>query len=251
MLDDGWPIWSSVEDRSPNVLRVKIRAAIPEAYAGVLLDEFSGRLLESYRHTAIVELVEVASHDVLGFLEFMRTSKLLMTSPIATWTLTDHSEGTGRTPTGQLVYDAKYQGDVAAAEQLAIEFCQRMVRHPAVTSSDLVVPVPGRAHALSEPLAMLLARKLSAAVDVKYDSVVKKTSPSAPIKNTPLADREQLLKGVFRSSVDLGNKRVTVVDDLVQTGSTVKAVSEALMKAGAVRVVALAATAARPWSVAM
>lgn len=111
---------------------------------------------------------------------------------------------------------------------------------------DVIVPVPmhrlrllRRKYNQSALLAIALGKSFAVPVELMTLRRIRATRPQVGMK------REQRLKNVrdaFAVRGDIKNKTVLLVDDVLTTGATLEACSEALLKAGArsVRVATLA-----------
>jgi predicted amidophosphoribosyltransferase len=59
---------------------------------------------------------------------------------------------------------------------------------------------------------------------------------TAPQASLPLKQRHKNLRGAFACDSRVAGKRVAIVDDVMTSGSTLAALAEALLKAGATEV---------------
>ena len=144
-------------------------------------------------------------------------------------------------------------GETLGAEMARAVFgCNYDIKHGIITFNgapplarfDLVVPVPssnrGRGYEPPELLARPIARGLGVPLGTR---VLCKTRVTHSQKGLSAAQRLQNLRGAFRvekAARDEG-RRVLLVDDVITTGATVSSCAEALMKAGALEVFAVAA----------
>jgi predicted amidophosphoribosyltransferase len=115
--------------------------------------------------------------------------------------------------------------------------------HRCATVVDLVVPVPADPlrwqprRALPRRLARWIAREL----DLPMVRALRKHRATRPQTRLTRAARERALRNAFGASTALVQGRsVLLVDDVVTTGATLLACSEALYRAGASRVWGLA-----------
>jgi ComF family protein len=153
-------------------------------------------------------------------------------------------------PVAGAVRGLKYAGRMDLAEGLgrAVAACLPDGR------IDRVVPVPLHARRLAERgydqaglLATVVAREAGARVD--HDALVRRreTVPQAGLGRVA---RRMNVRGAFtarpRKRAGLDGERVVLVDDVVTTGSTVRACASALRRAGA-REVWVAAVARAMW----
>jgi ComF family protein len=111
--------------------------------------------------------------------------------------------------------------------------------------ADLVVPVPLAPRRMRERgfnQASLLAEEVAQAVhgEVRHDALRRTERPAQ--QTLPAAGRLINLEGAFccASPAELKNRRVLLIDDVVTTGATLSACTQALEDAGAARISALA-----------
>jgi ComF family protein len=126
-------------------------------------------------------------------------------------------------------------------------FCARLMAqagHELWGDDALLVPVPmhrtrqfARRYNQSAELARALGRVTGLPVDPGLVSRSKKTRPQVGLSGEA---RRRNLAGAFQPSADLASRlrgrRVILVDDVITTGSTVRAVTRALLKGGAERI---------------
>lgn len=102
---------------------------------------------------------------------------------------------------------------------------------------ELIVPVPLHSHRLrqrSYNQSLLLARELARlrSSPIVPDLLIK-TENTVSQQELSARDRERNLSKVFQVQGPLRGERVLLVDDVMTTGSTVRACSQALLAAGA------------------
>ena len=158
-----------------------------------------------------------------------------------------------RTEIGWLVHRAKDQADDAAAKELAERFAGLV---EALTdtpdgSERLVVPVPSKPVLSGESdrphLATHLAASLAAAGAGEYrPSLVVKTNDTPRLRHVdPERRADVAVSADYRASESAAGRHIVVVDDVVLTGTTVRAVVSCLREAGAVSVTAAVAARTR------
>lgn len=145
----------------------------------------------------------------------------------------------GRTRVAELFTKAKYQHlgpPLMVLRRMFAEGAVSISRFRSWPSDIVVVPL-----ASSSELPMELARAAAAALEVPLLRLFRQ--PSGPkMKNVPIAARDAGAEG--RAAVDLRatcSPNVVLIDDLVQTGSTLAAAALALRGIGARWMVAIAA----------
>ena len=147
---------------------------------------------------------------------------------------------TTRSPLGELVYQLKYRhGQVDDIVETAAAF----VRERLEGSVDCVVPSPPSLHRARQPV-MLIADGLATSLGIPMlTNAIEKTTATPQMKNVPLHEREPLLTEAIQPGTDaVQNRRILLIDDLWETGSTLRRVAEVLMNMGASEVRALAMT---------
>ena len=152
-------------------------------------------------------------------------------------------------PWDRLIAAFKYHGRV----ELAVVLASRMLDGldaPARAWPDVVLPVPLAPTRLAERgynQAWELARRVAAQVGrpVNTHALVRQRE-AAPQAGLTRAQRQRNLAGAFRVArpADVHGQRIALVDDVLTTGATAAAATQALLDAGAaaVQVWALART---------
>jgi competence protein ComFC len=147
---------------------------------------------------------------------------------------------TTRSALGELVYQVKYRnGPLNDIVDTAVAFVNE--RWDGVI--DCVVPPPPSLHRTKQP-TVLIASGIAAALGVQaLAAAVIKATATAQMKNVPLHERAPLLSAAIQAGTDaVQGRRVLLVDDLWETGSTLRRVSEVLGQMGATEVRALVMT---------
>ena len=108
---------------------------------------------------------------------------------------------------------------------------------------DCVVSPPPSLHRTKQP-AVLVAAGIAAALGVpSLAAATVKATATQQMKNVPLHERAPLLSAAIQAGTDaVQGRRVLLVDDLWETGSTLRRVAEVLGQMGATEVRALAMT---------
>lgn len=150
--------------------------------------------------------------------------------------------GTMRDLVHRLKYDDQHHGLGLFASLLA------MAGTEVLTGADLLVPVPlarGRIWQRGFNQSALLARALSRQTGIPHDPLLlSRVRATRPQVGLSLDERRSNVQGAFALVPGPGGRvrgrRVVVIDDVVTTGSTVEAVTKALLKGGAANVDVLA-----------
>lgn len=152
-----------------------------------------------------------------------------------------------RFPLDHLVHRFKFSADFAAGRWLADALAQAVTQHPA---PDLLLPAPSSARRLRErgfDPALLLARRVSRRVGIPLDArALVKVRHTPPQTSLTRAERERNLAGAFACRRSLLGLSVAVVDDVVTTGATQRAIASCLLDAGACAVAAWAVAVTPP-----
>lgn len=143
-------------------------------------------------------------------------------------------------PLDRLILATKFAGNLAAGTMIG-ELLARTVLQRGHPLPDGLVPVPLHADRLRERgynqatvLAEVLGSRLGLPVLANLCARVRPTPPQTAL---PAYRRRTNLRGAFRASCPHGApSRVAVVDDVCTTGSTLRAVAQALEAAGILHV---------------
>jgi ComF family protein len=138
-------------------------------------------------------------------------------------------------PCDRLVQALKYRAWLA----LAGFFARNLASLP-LPGVDLIVPMPLHPKRLAErgfnqslEIARGLARHLGAPLEPRGVVRVKNTPPQTDL---PYDERAKNVHGAFACELDLAEKSVAVVDDVMTTGATLNELARVLKRAGAARV---------------
>ena len=140
-------------------------------------------------------------------------------------------------PLDRLVQSLKYGHNLAVVSLLADTLATQAAKHPL---PDALIPMPLHPNRLRQrgfnqahEIAQRIARILRLPVLPQAAARVIDTAPQASL---PLKQRRNNLRGAFACDHNLQGKRVAIVDDVMTSGSTLDALAEALLKAGALEV---------------
>ena len=164
------------------------------------------------------------------------------------WVLDNYSvPGTNdRTRDGQLMYEAKYTGNLGAARRLGERLAETSVALTKVRSKfahvEAVCAVPY--FGVDRPISVphLLATSVAAALRVPdHSNLVSKTRETAPVKGapSPVVDPTQ-----FEAKWNAQERRVLLVDDVYRSGGTLASLAKALQKVNVIPVASIAAVRA-------
>ena len=158
-----------------------------------------------------------------------------------------------RTEIGLLIHRAKDQGDPGAARELAERFASLARVLPVATGGvqRLVAPVPSLPAPAGDGdrphLAELLAASLAAAGVGEYrPGILVKSSGTPRLRHVDPERRADVVSSAgYRVGEPVGGRHAVVVDDVVLTGTTLRAVVACLRDAGATSVTAAVAARTR------
>jgi competence protein ComFC len=156
---------------------------------------------------------------------------------------------TTRTPLGELVYQLKNKSDKDAIDPIA-EVAETYVRGWRI-SFELIVPAPPSSARALQPV-VAVARRLAERLGKSCcENCIEKVKPTSQMKNQETwDDRKKALAGAFVAYPErIKQREILLLDDLFESGSTLREAAQALIdqgKAGAVY--ALALTRTKVWS---
>ena len=114
-------------------------------------------------------------------------------------------------------------------EKVNVEDCLKNI--------DLIIPMPMHPQRLKErgfnqalEIAKVLTKNCVEKLD--YKSVVRQTL-TPPQASLPLKERVKNIKGAFKVNIDLTDKRIAIVDDVMTTGASLNELAKTLKKVGA------------------
>lgn len=147
---------------------------------------------------------------------------------------------TTRSALGELVYQLKYRNrPVNDIVETAVAFVTERWKG----AIDCVVPPPPSLHRTKQP-AVQIAAGIAGALEAPSLAVATVKATATPqMKNVPLHERSPLLSAAIQAGTDaVQGQRILLIDDLWETGSTLRRVAEVLGQMGATEVRALAMT---------
>jgi ComF family protein len=143
-------------------------------------------------------------------------------------------------PVDVLVHALKYRGQLATGRVLGVLLGDRIVRYRLHLDVDVVLPVPlhparhaERGFNQSAELGRWVAREVGRRFREGAVIRVRHTGPQVGLR---LDERRTNLAGAFSCTASLAGLRVAVVDDVLTTGSTARAIATALRQVGATSV---------------
>ncbi|MBE0687981.1 MAG: RecQ family ATP-dependent DNA helicase [Anaerolineaceae bacterium] len=155
----------------------------------------------------------------------------------AGWALGFHSCYQGsewtRSPVGELAFRLKYNGDFAVIFPLVQKIKDLIQDHPEIAQVDAIIPVPSSVQREKEPVNCL-AIELAKQIKINYWPVLAKSRKTEQQKQfQTLAQKKANVANAFRLQTSIKGKRLLVVDDLFDSGTTLEEITKLLKQAGA------------------
>jgi ComF family protein len=140
-----------------------------------------------------------------------------------------------------MVKRLKFSGDLKFAS-ITGQLVARAARLRSLPEALIAVPLhPNRLAGRGFNQAELLARELSASLSLPLlDNAVMRVKDQPAQTQLNAAQREENLVGAFRAQIRVPGQHVGIVDDVVTTGATARAVAAQLRRAGASQITLLA-----------
>ncbi len=163
------------------------------------------------------------------------------------WALDFHSRFAGSdrhlTAMGNLAHRFKYRGERGLVGILAERLHAFIQDHPELARVDAILPVPASTPRPSDPvraLAEALGQRLG--VPVRADWLVKTRTTRPQKEMRTRAQKQANVKGAFAVRSSVRGLRLLVLDDLYDSGETLKEVTRVLKQAEATAVMVLTPT---------
>ncbi len=135
-------------------------------------------------------------------------------------------------PIDALIHAMKYERKLEIAAALGAELASAVANAPL---PDVWLPVPlsrlrmrERGFNQSSEIAKALGKRHR--IRVLNSQRIRETAPQASL---PWKERARNIRGAFACAVDLGERRVALVDDVMTTGATLNEFARVIKKAGA------------------
>ena len=140
-------------------------------------------------------------------------------------------------PLDKLIQSMKYGEQLALARAFAKKLVQRIDKS---NLPDYVIAMPLQPAKLRERgfnqlllLAATIARELKLKLLPNACQRVRDTPPQSAL---PWKERKKNVRNAFCCDIDLTDKRIVLVDDVLTTGASLNALAEALSKQGAIEI---------------
>ena len=162
------------------------------------------------------------------------------------WSLSFHSRFSGgnwmRSSVGDLTYRLKYEGDTSVLPLLVTQTVELIRLHPELIQVDFILPVPPSTVRPADPV-QLFCQAFAEKIRIPMHPSLAKTRQTQPQKvMKTFAQKRANVKGAFTLRDDVKGKRLLLVDDLFDSGSTLEEITRLLIKNGALVVTVLTLT---------
>ena len=158
-----------------------------------------------------------------------------------------HPFDTKRTELGELLYRLKYGGNQSALTSIADtveDFLRNHWQPPPIF--EAIVPAPPSLTTRKKQPVINLAREVASRFNVQAsEGIAVKAKPTPQMKNVPIWERPETLQVAIQKGADVAGERILLLDDLMESGSTLRRVAEVVLSGGAAAVYALVLTRTR------
>ncbi len=151
---------------------------------------------------------------------------------------------TTRSEIGEALFKLKYRNDHSVVDEISNAAVEHLEKWK--PNFNLLIPATPSKIRAKQPV-FLIAEKIAKKMGVNFSTdIVTRREALPELKNLSHEERTNLLKNAHdvQKSMAAG-KRVLIVDDLFQSGSTMNAMCEVLRQAGCTEVFALTITKAK------
>lgn len=147
-----------------------------------------------------------------------------------------------RTTVGEWVFRLKYENDQTVLEPLVEQCLALMNSESGLQAVDAIVPIPPTVSSEAHPV-ISVARALAARMNLPLLDALAKTRLIKPQKDQRnRAQKIANVAGAFKLQTNVEGKRLLLIDDLYDSGTTLEEATRVLLEAGAARVCVLALT---------
>lgn len=142
-----------------------------------------------------------------------------------------------RFPADRLIQAMKYREQMALAQIFSEKLLQRIDK---ARLPDYVIPMPlhpAKLRMRGFNQALLLAKPLAGALHIPLLANSCRRLRDTPSQTSlPLKERSRNVRGAFGCDMDLSNKHIALVDDVLTSGASMNALSDAVRKRGAAEI---------------
>jgi len=149
----------------------------------------------------------------------------------------------------EVIHEIKFFGKKSLTKFVGRELANLVTRDKDYLEADLIIPVPLHKTKLRERgfnQSLLLSQAIFKLSNIPVNQkVLKRIRYTQPQSKLNTVERQQNVNDAFRviESSDVKGKTVILVDDVLTTGSTMRACAESLESAGVTKILALTAAA--------
>jgi ComF family protein len=140
-------------------------------------------------------------------------------------------------PLDKLIQSMKYGEQLVLANAFAKKLAQRIEKN---NLPDFIIPMPLHPARLKERgfnQSLLLAEKVSRELNMKLLPHACQRLRDTPSQSSlKWKERDKNVNGAFSCNVDLTEKRIALVDDVMTTGASLNALAKVIKKAGATHI---------------
>ena len=139
---------------------------------------------------------------------------------------------TKRTELGELVYQLKYGGKKESVTIIAAALAE-FVSGRWGSAFDLIVPAPPSVARSTQPITQIATAVADALRLPLNTDAVEKVKLTTQMKNVPIHERTALLHGAIQKGRGtVAGQRILLLDDVIESGATLRRVAEVLLKDG-------------------
>lgn len=149
------------------------------------------------------------------------------------------TDETSYTVLGQLEHDAKELRNSRAITQLALTMSDFCVNHPNYLSGDTICAIPQNPSEKFHLPTILVERVANDTTKENGTSYIRKKADTAKAQGLRVDEKIKPLQSVLTINNGVKGKRIILIDDLYQSGSTMWTVAKALKQQGAKKVFGL------------
>ena len=214
-------------------------------YSSILIDSFPffnfGTRFPDYKQQYdwgifINGITSEQRYQVGQFLEFLSKVILLNNELLQSFAIDLHYQNNRvRTIIGQLAFEAKYERNAISLDKLSLEFENFVSVHPAYRRTDYFIPVP-----CSDPSQQGIQHHITRYLCDRFSvsdgtDLIHKNRKTSPMKDLDIEDKFNNIKGAFSVNIQsLLGKRVTLIDDIYRSGTTINEIALVLKQYGAI-----------------
>ncbi|MFQ5823798.1 MAG: ComF family protein [bacterium] len=150
----------------------------------------------------------------------------------------------------KIIHEMKYFKKQSLAGLMGDEMAKLVLADRVYSSADLIIPVPLHKTRLRERgfnQSILLSNRIATISKIPVErNVLKRIRYTKPQSKLGAVEREKNVQGAFEvtESNSLIDKQVILVDDVLTTGSTIRACAKVLIQAGVSKILAITAAKA-------